>query len=125
MHVVDSRARIITQENTEVLDLVGLLLIELINRQNLTVCLLDLLQQTHVVPESNEGCENHCFAKIRRKEDLPALSHNWVRGKDPHAVDLWVGGFFSGDMATHDLELMHMRLVDLVPVRHAGDDGQR
>jgi len=64
VHVVDSRAGIITQENTEVLDLVGLLLIELINRQNLTVCLLDLLQQTHVVPESKRDVRTtDCFQR--------------------------------------------------------------
>merc|ERR1719239_2085622 len=67
VHVVCSRTRVIPQPNTEVLDLEGLLLPDLFNRDNLSGGLLELPQLSQEVPK-------------------PGFCHNLVSGKDPHPV---------------------------------------
>ena len=59
---------IITKPDSEVLDLQRLLLADLLNRDNLASGLLELPQLPQEVPE-------------------PGLSHNLVRGEDPHPAN--------------------------------------
>lgn len=68
-HVVGTRSRVVSEPDSEVLNLKRLLLVDDVEGNDLTVSLLGLLQLTKVVPVSGLG------------DDL-------VGGKDPHAVEL-------------------------------------
>lgn len=70
VHVVSSRSRIISDPDTKVLDLCGSFLVDLINRNDFTVCLLDSSQSSQEVPESR-------------------LGHYSIRGEDSHSVKFW------------------------------------
>ena len=52
VHVVDTRARVITNPYSKVFNLVGLSLVNLLKREDFTSGRLGLAQRSHVVPES-------------------------------------------------------------------------
>lgn len=90
VHVVGSRTRIVTDPDTKVLNLHGLLLENLVAGDNLTSGLLDLLHLLQEVEETR-------------------LGNDLVRGKDAHLVELLIssGLLGSGELATDDLVLVH------------------
>lgn len=67
VHVVGTGTRVVSDPDTEVLDLGGALLVDLLDRDDLTSGLLDLLEAAQEVPESG-------------------LGNRSVGGKDGHAV---------------------------------------
>lgn len=109
VHVVGAGARVVADPDTEVLDLQGVLLVDLshlsipptyasslhtsssspthlVQADDLTVGLLDLAQLGKEVPETG-------------------LGDNIVRRKDTHAVELWGRVGIRGQMAPNDLVL--------------------
>jgi hypothetical protein len=84
VHVVCARARIISDPDTEVLDLERTLLVDLVESDDLAVGLLDFSQLHQEVPESG-------------------LGHDIVGSKHSHAVEFgcWVG--VSRQVAADDL----------------------
>ena len=90
--VVGSSARVVSAEDSEVLDLGWLLLVDLDDRKDLSGGGLDLLGAGQEVPEARLGVD-------------------WGWGEDLHSVDLWglVGGGRS--WASNDLELIEVSLV--------------
>ena len=98
VHVVGSRARVVTQPNTEVLHLRSRLVdlplthaphTHLVHSQNLSGSVLHLLQSVHEVPVAGLG------------------SHR-VRGEQSHSVDLRLGVRLSGQSAANDLVVMNL-----------------
>lgn len=75
VHVVRSRARIISNPDAKVLDNVGVLLEDLMHFQALTVGTLDLLHAGQVVPEAGLGHRDagseqlHAVKKPNKKEN--------------------------------------------------------
>jgi hypothetical protein len=69
VHVVGTGTRVVTDPDTEVLDLVGSLLVDLVNGDNLTSSLLNSSELGQEVPESR-------------------LGNNSVGSKDSHTVEL-------------------------------------
>lgn len=90
VHVVSARARIVTNPDTKVLDLHGLLLEHLVAADDLTSGLLDLL---HLLQEVEET----------------GLGNDLVGRKDAHLVELLLtsGLVGSGELTTDDLVLVH------------------
>ena len=88
VHVVSSRAALVTQPDTIVLDNVGVLLNNFNTVQNFTRCLLHLTELVHVVPELG-------------------LGNNSVGGKDDHTVRFWVGVIIGGGLSADHLKLFH------------------
>lgn len=70
VHVVGTRARVVSKPNTKVLNLEGFLLVDDVESDDLTGCLLHFPQLTEVVPESR-------------------FSNHIVGSKDSHAVKFW------------------------------------
>lgn len=87
VHVVCTGARVVSDPDTEVLDLERVLLVDLVQRDDLTVGLLDLLELGHEVPETG-------------------LGNDIVRGEDAHAVELGSGVSLVGEEAPNDLVLL-------------------
>lgn len=88
VHVVSSGAGVVTQPDAEVLHLLGVLLVDLVERNNLTVSLLNTLQTLQEVPETR-------------------LRDNNVWSKDAHAVELRLWRRLSWQMAADHLVLVH------------------
>jgi len=84
VHVVGTGARVVTDPDTEVLDLLGALLMNLVEGDDLAVCLLDLSQLRQEVPES-------------------ALGDDLVGSEDAHAVELGGGVGLGGQQTANDL----------------------
>lgn len=82
VHVVGSRAGIVPQPNTKVLDVLGLLLVDDAAGEDLSVHLLQVPELLHEVPE-------------------PALGNKVVDGEETHAVDLG-GDLLLGGTTTSD-----------------------
>jgi len=97
VHVVCTRARIISDPDTEDLNLQGLLLVNNIDTNNLSIGFLDFLQLTEEVPETR-------------------LRNDFIGRKDAHTVDL--GGRLSlgGQMTADDLKLLERHFVDILPL---------
>lgn len=57
VHIVGTRSGVVSDPETEVLDVVGVLFVDLVNVDDLTVSLLNLLKLGHVVPETRTS--NH------------------------------------------------------------------
>ena len=100
VHVVGSRARVVTQPNTEVLHLRSRLVdlplthaphTHLVHSQNLSGSVLHLLQSVHEVPVAGLG------------------SHS-VRSEQSHSVDLRLGVRLGGQSAANDLIVVNLRL---------------
>ena len=89
VHVVGTGARVVADPDTEVLDLEGLLLVDLVDADDLAVDLLDLLQLAHEVPEAG-------------------LGNNLVGGKEAHAEQLGGSILLGGEMATDQLVLVKL-----------------
>lgn len=87
VHVVGTRAGVVADPDTEVLDLQGVLLVDLVERDNLAVGLLDLLELGQEVPEAG-------------------LGNDVVGGEDTHAVELRGGDGLGGEEAPNDLVLL-------------------
>lgn len=92
VHVMSTRTRIITQPNTEVLDLHGLLLADDGAGDDLTSSALGLLQLTEEVEEAGFG-------------------DDFVGSEDAHLVELRSGFLFSRELATNNLILEHAILL--------------
>lgn len=84
VHVVGAGSRVVSDPDTEVLDLGGGLLGDLVDGDNLTGGLLDLLELGQEVPESG-------------------LGHNLVGGKDSHSVELLLGGSLGRQLSANNL----------------------
>lgn len=87
VHVVGAGARVVTDPDTEVLDLERVLLGDLVHGDDLTIGLLDLLELHQEVPETG-------------------LGNDLIGGKDAHAVELGGGVALGGQMAANDLVLL-------------------
>lgn len=72
VHVMGSRSRVVTQPNTEVLDLQRFCLMYNVDTNDFTTGFLDLLQLPEEIPESG-------------------FCNNFIRSKDAHAIDFGVG----------------------------------
>lgn len=88
VHVVGTRARIITQPDTKVLDLQGSLLTDSSAADNLTSGTLDLLELTQEVEETGFG-------------------DDFVGSEDAHLVKLRSGFLFRRKFTSNDLILEH------------------
>jgi hypothetical protein len=84
---VRSGARVVTDPDAKVLDLEGVLLVDLVERDNLAVGLLDLTELHEEVPEAR-------------------LGNDIVGGKDAHAVQFGRRVGLGGQMAPDDLVLL-------------------
>jgi hypothetical protein len=84
VHVVRSRARVVADPDAKVLDLLGVLLVDRLDADNLTSGLLDLLQTAQEVPEAG-------------------LGDRLVGSEDGHAVQGGRGVSLGGQMAPDDL----------------------
>lgn len=84
VHVVGSRARVVTDPDTEVLDLERTLLMDLIEADDLSVGLLHFTELHQEVPETG-------------------LGDNGVRSEYSHAVELGCWIRVSGQVAANDL----------------------
>lgn len=84
VHVVCTGTRVVSDPDTEVLDLEGVLLVEHLDADDLTSGLLDLLETTQEVPVSG-------------------LSDRLVRGEDGHAVEGGCRVSLGGQVAPDDL----------------------
>lgn len=87
VHVVGTRSRIVSQPNTEVLDLLGVLLVDRLDADDLTSGLLDLLETTQEVP-------------------VTGLGDSLVRGEDGHPVHGRGRVGLGGQVAPDDLVLL-------------------
>lgn len=87
VHVVGTGARVVTDPDTEVLDLERVLLGDLVHGDDLAVGLLDLLELHQEVPETG-------------------LGNDLIGGKNAHAVELGGGVALGGQMAANDLVLL-------------------
>ena len=92
VHVVGTATRVITDPNTEVLDLQRALLVDDVKADDLAVGLLDFLELRKEVPEARLG------------DDL-------VRRKDAHAVDLGGGLMLRGQVTANDLVFVERHLA--------------
>ena len=84
VHVVGTGARVVADPDAEVLDLLGVLLVQGLDADDLTGGLLNLLQTTDEVPEAG-------------------LGDGGVGGEDGHAVQRGLGVGLGGQMAPDDL----------------------
>jgi len=84
VHVVGTRARVVSDPDTEVLDLERVLLVDLVQAHDLTVGLLDLAELGQEVPETG-------------------LGNNIVRCEDAHAVELRARVRIGRQVASDDL----------------------
>lgn len=87
VHVVSARARVVSQPDTEVLDLLGVLLVDRLDADDLTGGLLDLLETTQEVP-------------------VTGLGDRLVRGEDGHPVHGRGRVGLGGQVAANDLVLL-------------------
>lgn len=87
VHVVDTGTRVVTDPDTEVLDLGRSLLVDLVDGDNLTSGLLDSSQLGEEVPETG-------------------LSNNRVWCEDSHTVELWLWLLLSWQVTANDLILV-------------------
>ena len=87
VHVVGASLAVVSQDNTVVLDGEGVLLKNLINRDDFTTSLLDLVLTRKEVPET-------------------ALSKDGALGKEGHSVDGRLGSGLCGKMASNNLVLV-------------------
>lgn len=87
VHVVSTGSRVVSDPDTEVLDLQGVLLVDLVERDDLAVGLLDLLELGQEVPEAG-------------------LGDNVVGSEDTHAVELRGGVGLVGEEAPNNLVLL-------------------
>jgi hypothetical protein len=87
VHVVGTGAGVVSDPDTEVLDLQGVLLVDLVEGNDLAVGLLDLLELHQEVPEAR-------------------LGNDLVGGKDSHAVELGGGVGLAREVAPNDLVLL-------------------
>lgn len=100
VHVVGARTRIVTQPDAEVLDADGSALVDLLDRDDLTGGLLELLQLAQEIPETR-------------------LRDNVVRSEDSHLVEGSGGLLLSGQLAPDDfifLQLLGASKEDIVVV---------
>ena len=86
VHVVGARARIVADPDAEVLDLEGPFLMNDVEGDDLAVRLLDLAQFHQEIPESR-------------------LGNYGVGSEDAHAVELWGGVGFGGQVPADNLVL--------------------
>lgn len=84
VHVVGTRSRVVSDPDAEVLDAEGVLLGDLVQADDLTVGLLDLLQLGKEVPEAR-------------------LGNDLIGSEDSHAVQLGGRVGLGRQMATNDL----------------------
>ena len=84
VHVVGTATRVVTDPDTEVLDLQRALLVDDVKADDLAVGLLDFLELRKEVPEAR-------------------LGDDFVGREDAHAVELGRGLRLGGEMATDDL----------------------
>jgi len=90
VHVVSSRAGVITKPDTEVLDLQWGLLMNLLDADNFTSCFLEFTQLTQEIPETG-------------------LCNNVVWSKDPHAVQRRIGVLLGRQFASDDFEFLKLQ----------------
>lgn len=90
VHVVGARTGIVTQPDSEVLNLQRGRLGDLLEGNNLAGRLLELVQLTQEVPEAR-------------------LGHNTVRGEDPHFVHRRAGLLLGGQLAADHLVLLQLQ----------------
>lgn len=90
VHVVGTGTGIVTQPDSEVLDLQRRLLGDLLEGHDLAGRLLELVQLTQEVPETG-------------------LGHNVIRGEDPHFVHSRVGLLVGGQLAANHLEFLELQ----------------
>lgn len=90
VHVVDTRSGFVSDPDTEGLDLGWSSFSNDVDGDNFTRSLLDLVQLLQEVP-------------------VTRLSHNNVRGKDSHSVQLWFRDRLGGETTTDNLILVQSR----------------
>jgi len=91
VHVVGAGARVVADPDTEVLDLGGPLLVDLVKRHDLSSTLLDLPELFQEVPETG-------------------LRYNGVGSEEAHPVELRSGLGLRGEFPADDLILMKTTL---------------
>jgi len=84
VHVVGSRARVVTEPDTEVLDLQRLGFMNNVDTNDFTTGFLDFLQLSQEIPESR-------------------LRNDFIRRKDAHTVDFRIGLIRGGQVTTDNL----------------------
>jgi len=87
VHVVGAGARVVADPDAKVLDLLGVLLVQRLDADNLTSGLLDLLETADKVPEAG-------------------LGDRGVGGEDGHAVQRGLGVGLGGQVAPDNLILL-------------------
>jgi len=92
VHVVCTRARVVPDPNTKVLDFERPPLVDNVYTDDLSGCLFDLLKLPKIVPE-------------------PRLCNDLIGCKDTHAVDFWCWIICCGQMAADDLIFNEAHLV--------------
>jgi len=101
VHVVGTRARVVSEPDAQVLDGSRPLLVDLLAGDNLADSLLDLLQTIQVVPKAG-------------------LGHNAVRGEDAHPVKRRNSQFVGGNLSPNDAVFdqitlcLHFRLIGVL-----------
>lgn len=99
IHIVGSGARVVAQPDTEVLHLGRAFFVDLVNRHDLTVGLLNTAQALQEVPEAR-------------------LRDNDVWCEDAHAVELRLWRRLGGQMAADHLVLVHASHVWMASCRY-------
>lgn len=103
VHVVRARAGVVSKPDAEVLDLLGVLLVDSLDADNLASGLLDLSESAQEVPESG-------------------LGDRLVRSEDGHAVHVRRRVGLSGQMAPNDIVFLkttfEMSLISAVTLYH-------
>lgn len=87
VHVVGTGAGVVADPDAKVLDLGGALLVDLVDRNDLTVGLFDTTELGQKVPETG-------------------LGDNLVRSKNAHAIQLGLGGSLRREVAADNLILV-------------------
>lgn len=100
VHVVGTGSRVVSEPDTEVLDLQGLLLVDGVDGNDLSRCLLDLFELSQEVPESGLGDDlvgsedPHSAARIAQRCSVLEVTEN--------SLELGRGVGFGGKLSSQD-----------------------
>ena len=104
VHVVGAGAGVVAEPDTEVLDLEGALLVDLIRMSTLCSSFIGAVETYHVEADDlTVGLLD--LAELGQEVPEPRLSHDSVGRKDAHAVQLGRGVGLGGQMTPDDLVL--------------------
>lgn len=103
VHVVSAGARVVTDPDTEVLDLEGVLLGDLTSRQYPSPSISSMSIPTHLVQRNDLTVGLLDLSELGEEVPETALGDDIVRGEDAHAVELWGWVGVGGQMTPNDL----------------------